>query len=143
MNPTLLMDKVQGPGQLVDVGDDGVKWYQGAFRVALAQGATRGILHDQKGNVIFHDKIKDAQDQRMHQACYQACLSTEVLTVLAGELDMQYFDGRLGAKMQVFSQIDFSKATSPEQPEQAVVAKPVSRTVSRGTTSSEGSYHVR
>src|SRR5260370_23537310 len=139
MNPTLLMDKVQGPGQLVDVGDDGVKWYQGAFRVALAQGATRGILHDQKGNVIFHDKIKDAHDQRMHQAC----LSTELLTVLAGELDMQYFDGRLGAKMQVFSQIDFSKATSPEQPEQAVVAKPLSRTVCQGATSSEASYHVR
>jgi hypothetical protein len=59
-----------------------------------------------------------------------------LLTALAGEVGMQDFDSCLCAQVQVFSQVDGSPAPSPDETEQAIVAKLLSDTVAHPRTSS-------
>src|SRR5207253_478794 len=113
MDQFLLMEVVQGLGHLLDVGDNGIKWHPCTFRVVLAQCAIGGILHDQKGNTIFYTKIEDTHDMGMKKASQHECLTAKLLTALTCEVRMQHFDGCLRIEVQVFSQVNFSKATAP------------------------------
>src|SRR5947209_2972850 len=114
MDQFLLMNVVQGLSYLLDIGDDGCKWHPCASRVALAQGAIGCILHDQEGDTIFYVKIVDADNMGMDETSKRACLCVELFFLFTRELGMQDFDGCLGVEVQVFSQVDFSKATSPD-----------------------------
>src|SRR5207245_6397773 len=97
--------------------------------MALPQRAVGSIFHDEKGEAIFDSKIEDAHDMGMSEASNGACFLIESLFILTCKVDTQYFDGCLRIEMQVFSQVDFGKVTSPNQIEQSVVAKLLSHTV--------------
>jgi hypothetical protein len=89
--------------------------------VTLAHGATRGVVHDEKGDIIFYSEIVDADNMGMDEASKRACLRVELLFFLPRELGMQDFDGCLSTQVQVFPQVDFSKATLADQMEQSIV----------------------
>ena len=65
----------------------------------------------------------------MSEASNGECLGVELLTLLTCELGIQHFDGGLRIEMLVFSQVDFSEVTSPNQFGSPVVAKLLSHTV--------------
>src|SRR5579884_3780132 len=102
----------------------------------FAQRAIGSILHHQKRNTIFHIKVEDAHNMGMREMGQHACLSAELLATLTGEVGMQHFDGCLSVEVQVFSQIDLSKARSPDETGQAIVAKLLSYAVDHAHTSS-------
>src|SRR5437660_8575763 len=104
----------------------------------FAQHAIGSILHHQKRDTIFYIKVEDAHDMGMRETSQHACLSAELLATLTGEVGMQHFDGCLCVEVQVFSQIDLSKAPSPDETNQAIVAKLLSYAVDHAHTSSEG-----
>src|SRR6516165_11404607 len=104
------MDVIQCFGHLFDIGDKVCNRHSCASRVAMAQGATRGIVHDEKGSIIFDGKIVDADNMGMDKSSKRACLRVELLFLLTRELAMQDFDRCLGTQVQVFAQVDFSKA---------------------------------
>src|SRR5215467_3749592 len=116
------MDVIQCFGHLLDIGDNGCKWHSCASRVALAQGAIGGIVHDEKGDTIFDGEIVDADNMGMDETSKRACLRVELHFLLTRELGMQDFDGCLGIEVQVLPKVDFSKATRADQMEQAIVA---------------------
>ncbi len=136
MNQLLRMDIVQGFGHLPDVRDNDVRRYGCALRVALPQGAIGSILHNEKRQTIFYLKVQHAHDMGMYEARHRARLAAQLLLVLISEVGMQHFDGRLSAQVQVLSQVDLSKAPSPDQMKQAIVAKLLSYTVAHPRTSS-------
>jgi hypothetical protein len=102
------MDVVQCFSHLPDIGENGCKWHSRAYQVALAQGATRGIVHNEKGDTIFYGEIVDTDNMGMDETSKRTCLSVELLFLLTRELGMQDFDGCLGVEVQVLPQVDFS-----------------------------------
>src|SRR5947209_2244998 len=102
----------------------------------LAQCAIGSILHHQKRDTIFHIKVEDAHDMGMRETGQHACLSAELLATLTGEVGMQHFNSCLRIEVQMFSQIDLSKAALTKQANQAIVAKLLSYAVDHAYTSS-------
>src|SRR5438132_5931701 len=95
----------------------------------LAQRAIGSIHHHQKRDTIFYIKVEDAHDMGMREMSQHACLSAELLATLTGEVGMQHFNSCPRVEVQMFSQIDLSKARSPNETDQAIVSKLLSYAV--------------
>src|SRR5437588_13082821 len=91
--------------------------------MTLAQSAMRGIIHDQKRSPAFDTKLEDTYNMGMDQVGNRTGLGTELVHIIAGQLSMEYFDGRLGPEVNMFSQIDLCEATFSQQANQLIVAK--------------------
>src|SRR5438270_5245857 len=52
VNQSLRMDVLQGGGYLLDIGNDGVQGQPCPLGVELSEGATWGIVHHQKRDVL-------------------------------------------------------------------------------------------
>src|SRR5437764_7323483 len=140
MNQLLYMDIVQCLGYLFNVGDDSVKRHLCTFRLALAQRAIGRILHHQERKAILYLKIENTHNMRMHQTSHRARLAAQLLAGLTREVSMHHLDGCLCAQMQVLSQVDLGETPSPDQTEQAIVAKLLSHAVAHPRTSSRASH---
>jgi len=108
---------------LFEVGDDFFGWEQDAGWVTLAQGAVGGILHDEERSAVLYAKIEDGDDVWVFQVGDDAGFVAELLDVFAGDLRFEDFDGGKGAKVDVFSEEDFSKAALPDELGKLIVAK--------------------
>src|SRR5947209_11538013 len=82
MNQLEVMHRLQGSGDLFDVGDDGVEWQECPFGVQFAQGPIGGIVHDQERKAFLYIEVEDAHDVVMHEAGDDARLIAEQLGVL-------------------------------------------------------------
>ena len=96
----------------------------------LSQRTVGGIVHDKKGQVLLHVKIEDAHDMGMHETSNRARLRAEWFDVVARQVGMQHFDGRLRVEVQVLSQVDVGKTALSQQAQQAIVAQVLSLTPS-------------
>src|SRR6266571_1700992 len=65
MDQFLIMDVLQGIGNLLDIIYNGRKWEACTFRMLLAQVAFRSIVHNQERSVILYTKIKYRHDMGM------------------------------------------------------------------------------
>jgi len=73
--------------------------------------------------MILDTKIQHTHNVRMLQARNSACLGTELLDIAARQFGMQHFDGGLGLQVNVYAEIDISKAATPKVAHQAIVSK--------------------
>src|SRR5438105_4745238 len=98
------------------------QWHLCTPRMALAQGAIRRIIHDHKRCFALDAKFEDAHNVWMDQAGNPTSFSAKIVHVVAGNLGMQYLDGGLSAKMNMFSEIDFSETAFSQQLDKLIVA---------------------
>src|SRR2546421_12599275 len=109
----------------------------------LSQRTIGGIIHDKEGQVLLYIKIEDAHDMGMHEARNHARLRAEWLDVLAGQVGMQHFDGRLRVEVQMLSQVDVGKTALSQQAQQAIVAQVLSHAAGHPRTSSRKLHLIR
>src|SRR5260370_1475084 len=64
----------------------------------------------------------------MLQVGDSACLFEKIAHVIVSQPHIEHFDGSLGIEMNVFAEINISKASSTEQVDQAVVSKLLANT---------------
>ena len=69
-----VMSILEGISDLLDVAKDGGQRKGNPFGMPIAHGATRRIVHDQKGSLAFDPEVEDAHDMRMHEARNDASL---------------------------------------------------------------------
>ncbi len=56
-----------------------------------------------------------------------ACLAAEMLYIVAGQMHTEHFDSSPRSKVNMFSQVDISKATLPQQANKAIIPKLLSQ----------------
>src|SRR6266704_1597408 len=112
-------------------GETGATWVQ------LSQSPARSILHHEKGRPLFHGKLVDAHNVGMIQASEHLGLGEEMLDILILQSNVQHFEGGAAFQIDVLTKIDFREATSPEQTQEAVVAKLLTSAIWHGCHSPE------
>src|SRR5205823_13899976 len=73
----------------------------------------------------------------------RARLPAEWLDVVARQVGMQHFDGRLRVEVQVLSQVDVGKTALSQQAQQAIVAQVLSHAAGHPRTSSRKPHLIR
>jgi hypothetical protein len=134
------MGILQGGCYLPDVRDDGLEGEPRLLRVALTQGATRRIFHNQKWRAFLHPKIQHAHNMRMPELGKLAGLAKKAFFVSECQRFMEYFDGRLGVQMPVLCQIDRRPMSLPKQLGELIVAQELADMVGHIRTSSAQQY---
>src|SRR5436305_1870675 len=109
----------------------------------LSQRTVGGIVHDKKGQVLLQVKIEDAHNMGMDETSNRARLRAKWLDVVARQVGMQHFDGRLRVEVQVLSQVDVGKTALPQQAQQTVVAQVLSHAAGHPRTSSRKLHLIR
>ena len=128
----LLMGVLQSSGHLLDRGEDLRERDYTACGKALPQRAKRGIIHHQKRYAVLDIEIEDAHNGGMGQHCNGLCFLLEVLNLLAGQMCMQHFDGRLQWEPEVLTEIHLGKPALAQLGDQSIVAKLLSDTICYG-----------
>ncbi len=77
-----------------------------------SQGATDGIVHDQKGHTILDGKIEHAHNVWVIQARKGLRFPQELFGVLLAQARVQDFECGLLLKIHMLAQIDFGEASS-------------------------------
>src|SRR6266567_5161691 len=130
MDQLLIVGILQSLSDLFDVGDDHWEGEDAPFGMVLAQCPTRGIAHDQERGAIDDIEIKDAHDMGVFEAGDGVSLLLETLHFApVGKARVQDFDGSGGTQTQMFAQVDFCEATSPQETDEAIVAELLADTV--------------
>ncbi len=106
------MGVLQGGGHLADINDDPLEGEARACRVPRSQGATCGIVHDQKRHAVLNSKIEHAHNMGVVQPCQRLRFAQELRGVLLVQAQVQDFEcGRL-VEIGMLAQIDVSEAAT-------------------------------
>src|SRR6266699_2770315 len=129
VNELAVMCVLQGRRSLLDVRNkDGGGQYN-PFRVALAQGAIGGIVHDEKRNAVLHAKVEDADDVGVDEAGDGAGFIAELLHTAADQAHLKHFDGCLGIQVNMLAEVDVGEPALPDYTHQVVAAELLSNEV--------------
>src|SRR5260221_1807464 len=114
---------VQGGGSLACKGEDGRERELTAFRVALAQSAIGGVMHDEERSAIMDITFEDAHDMGMLKTRDGPHLREEALHMLVVESCAEELQCNLCAQIGMLSKVDIGEATTAQQGEQAIAAE--------------------
>ena len=106
------MGALQGGGHVVDIGDDPLEGNARACRVLRSQGATDGIVHDQKGHAVQDGIIEHAHNMGVVQPGQRLRFVQELGGILLVQAQVQDFEcGRL-LEIDMLAQIDVGEAAT-------------------------------
>src|SRR5262245_30641865 len=96
--------------------------------MSLAQSAPLSIIHDKIRDVSsgLDAEIQHTDNVRMHELSNDTRFPGEIAGAFRCQLCMEYFDGCLRAKVDVFAQVDLSEPPAPEQLGEMIVAEVLS-----------------
>ena len=114
---------VQGRGSLACIGEDGRERELTTFRVALAQGAIGGVMHDEERSAVMDITFEDAHDMGMLKARDDPRLREEALHMLVVESCAEELQCDLCAQVGMLGEVDIGEATAAQQGEQAITAE--------------------
>src|SRR6266700_4978788 len=118
VNELAVMCVLQGRRSLLDVRNkDGGGQYN-PFRVALAQGAIGGIVHDEKRNADLHAKVEDADDVGVDEAGDGGGFAAELFHTAADQAHLKHFDGCMRIQVDIHVDVDLALHTLPRDAHQ-------------------------
>jgi hypothetical protein len=92
--------------------------------MSLAQRAIKGIIHDKVRRFAIHAKVCDAYDIGMDQAGDGLSFLQEALHVIfVRHFDLEDFDGDLRFEVDMLAKVAFGESPTPDETNDAVVAK--------------------
>src|SRR5579859_1572884 len=89
----------------------------------LAQAATGCVLHHQKGPLLLHVVVEQANDTRMREPDQGARLGEKARDGFRSQRCREYFDGRLASQVNLLAQVDVRKSSASQQAREAVIPK--------------------
>ena len=91
--------------------------------MTLAQGAIRGVLHNEERDAIYHVVFQDAHNRGMLQVGDGTCFFKKVLFILVSQSHLEHFDCSRCVEIYMLAKVDISEASLPKLTDQAVVSK--------------------
>jgi hypothetical protein len=124
VDDVVVMRVLKRRGDLLGIRHGCLERETGAARVMLQEGPTRSVVHNEKrGPVLLHSKVMHAHDVGMLQAGERLRFSEELIYLLVFERGVQDLERCPAFQEEMLAEVDLGEAPSPEQAQEAVVAK--------------------
>jgi len=129
VNHVLVMSILQASCKLFDVSNNSSEGDDCTFWMSLAQRAVRGIIHDEKRDII-------TPNSKIYQGYNMGVLETnnsgfidKLLKITHGEMGFKYLDRRLRMVTTMLSKKDFPKTPAAQKLDQTVASKVLSDSI--------------
>src|SRR5437870_5040507 len=91
--------------------------------MSLTEGAVGRVIQHQKGNLFLHSEIQHAHNVGVNKPTESTRLDKKRFTIIVVQLHREQLNGCLGPEVDMFPEIDLSKATFSEKTSKLIIAK--------------------